>query len=205
MELDLSKFDSIRNFVTEFKSKYQTLDILINNAASINKNFELTSDNMEMTLQTNTFSPMILTQLLSDHIKSCNCKVINVTGKAFYLWNKKKDFYDNINHEDYDFEKKNYSPIYQYCYSKIGNVFFTQYLHKNLMRAVVVHPGVIKTSLNRDLNGFFWNFVYFMTLPLMNLFCKTSYMGDKLFCIYVMLKILISNQENIMKIIEYKF
>lgn len=32
MELDLASLDSVRNFVTQFRSKYQHLNILINNA-----------------------------------------------------------------------------------------------------------------------------------------------------------------------------
>lgn len=34
IKLDLSDFDSVNNFTTEFKNKFQKLDILINNAGA---------------------------------------------------------------------------------------------------------------------------------------------------------------------------
>ena len=69
MELNLSSFESVKKFVKEFKSKFQRLDILVNNAAIVLQNYTLTEDNIESTLQTNTFSPMILTQSLKDLIQ----------------------------------------------------------------------------------------------------------------------------------------
>lgn len=55
IELDLSSFDSIKKFVKEFKLKFQKLDILVNNAALVNQNYQITADGIEATLQTNTF------------------------------------------------------------------------------------------------------------------------------------------------------
>jgi NAD(P)-dependent dehydrogenase (short-subunit alcohol dehydrogenase family) len=179
MQLDLSSFKSVKNFAEEFKSKFGKLDILVNNAACINKNFLLTEDNIELTLQANTFSPILLTYLLEDYIKSSKGKVINLTGKAFYYWNKQNDFYDKINLEKYDFERTNYSGITQYCYSKIGNVWFTLYLHDNSIKSAVVHPGVIETNIKRDLNGFFYSTIFVLVYPLFLLFSKDTEMGSQ--------------------------
>ncbi len=125
IELDLSSFESVKKFVKEFKQKFQKLDILVNNAALINQTYQLTSDGIEASLQTNTFSPMILTQFLSEHLENSKGKVINVSGKIFYMFKREKDYFNSIKAGEYDFEKAKYSGLNQYSYSKLGNVFFT--------------------------------------------------------------------------------
>jgi NAD(P)-dependent dehydrogenase (short-subunit alcohol dehydrogenase family) len=150
---------------------------LINNAAVIKNEFNLTSDKIETTLQTNVFSPMILTQMLTSYIQASNGKVINLTGKIFYLWQKEKTYYNELNATDYDFEKKNYSGIYQYSYTKLGTVYFTKFLHNKNIRSAVVHPGVIETGITRDLNGILWSIFKLLRYPLFALFSKTPFMG----------------------------
>lgn len=51
--LDLSLFESIRSFADDVKNDFEKIDILINNAATISKNFEMTSDGNELTMVTN--------------------------------------------------------------------------------------------------------------------------------------------------------
>jgi len=177
IELDLSSFESVKKFVKTFKQNFQRLDILVNNAALVNQNYQLTQDGIEATLQTNTFSPMILTQLLRDYIQNSKGKVINVTGKIFYIFKREKEYFDNLKIGEYDFEKNNYSGIYQYSYSKLGNVFFTKYLNKKGINSTTLHPGVINTSLTRDMKGIFWFFFKIIRYPLFMLFSKSKYMG----------------------------
>ena len=69
MNLDVSSFQSIQEFSSEFKSKYDNLDILIHNAAYFNhgeKKYQISKDNIELTFATNTFGPFLMTQLLKD-------------------------------------------------------------------------------------------------------------------------------------------
>ncbi|WP_256710727.1 SDR family NAD(P)-dependent oxidoreductase [Paenibacillus sp. FSL H8-0548] len=51
MELDVSSFDSIRNFCSVFKAKYPRLDLLIHNAAYLNhgeKEYKLSPEQIEL-------------------------------------------------------------------------------------------------------------------------------------------------------------
>lgn len=193
IELDLSSFSSIKNFVKKFTAKFQTLDILVNNAGVINRSYELTADNIEATLQINTFSPMILTMLLKNHLLASNGKVINLTGKLFYLSkNKQKEYFENAfntlrkekdNNEgvsyisSYDFQKSGFSGFSQYAFSKLGNVYFTLYLDKINVKAAVVHPGVIETNISHQFKGIFWSLIRLLTKPLHLLFSKSIFMG----------------------------
>ncbi|KAA0966940.1 SDR family NAD(P)-dependent oxidoreductase [Sporosarcina sp. ANT_H38] len=81
MELDVSSFDSIRKFCSEFKAKYPHLDILIHNAAYLNygeKEYKLSAEHIELSFATNTFGPFLLNNLLADHLeKSQDPRILN--------------------------------------------------------------------------------------------------------------------------------
>lgn len=52
MNIDLNSFESVRKFVKEYESKYQTLEILINNAGSTTTG-TMTEDGFETAFQSN--------------------------------------------------------------------------------------------------------------------------------------------------------
>lgn len=70
MRLDLSDLSSVRLFANEFKSKYNRLDILINNAGIMHvPERVLTKDGFESHMATNHFGHFLLTHLLMDTLK----------------------------------------------------------------------------------------------------------------------------------------
>ena len=69
MECDLASFSSIRSFADTFKSKYDHLHILINNAGTWQTNRKLSADGIELTLETNVLAPFLLMNLLTAKIK----------------------------------------------------------------------------------------------------------------------------------------
>lgn len=120
---------------------------------------------------------MILTQFLRDYLENSKGKVINVTGKIFYIFRREKEYFDSLKAGEYDFEKAKYSGIHQYSYSKLGNVFFTKYLHQAKIRSAVMHPGVIATALTRNFKGLFWTLFKVIRYPLFIMLCKSKFMG----------------------------
>jgi NAD(P)-dependent dehydrogenase (short-subunit alcohol dehydrogenase family) len=64
-KLDLSSFQSIREFARQINQEESRLDVLIHNAgiAEFLKK-EVTEDGLEMTMATNHFGPFLLTHLL---------------------------------------------------------------------------------------------------------------------------------------------
>ena len=79
MRLDLSDFESIVCFADNLCNAYLTkkIDILINNAGLISKQFRKTKNNIEQTLQANLIGSMILSSPLMEK-KENEGKIINV-------------------------------------------------------------------------------------------------------------------------------
>ncbi len=70
MELDVGSFDSVRNFVKEFKTKSYALKALVNNAGILSSKFELSKDGYELVFATNHLGHFLLTHLLLDELKA---------------------------------------------------------------------------------------------------------------------------------------
>ena len=68
--LDLTDLSSIQKFASDFTSKYQRLDILVNNAAVVSlKERQVTATGLEMHMATNHYGNFALTGLLYPYIK----------------------------------------------------------------------------------------------------------------------------------------
>lgn len=78
---DLASFTSIRNCCSEFKTKYQALHVLINNAGVWDFKRRESKDGIENIFATNYLAPFLMTNLLLDVIqKSKPARIINVTS-----------------------------------------------------------------------------------------------------------------------------
>ncbi|MBU9721354.1 MULTISPECIES: SDR family NAD(P)-dependent oxidoreductase [Bacillaceae] len=128
MELDISSFASIRQFCSEFKEKYNRLDILIHNAAYFNhgSKFKLSPDNLELTFATNTFGPFVMTESLLEHLKKSNDpRILHASSnivKHFFDEKRKIDFDKLIGEMD---DTKGFSVYKMYSHSKMALVMLT--------------------------------------------------------------------------------
>ncbi|MFX0021272.1 MAG: SDR family oxidoreductase [Candidatus Hermodarchaeota archaeon] len=148
---DLSSLDGIRKFVKEFKSKYENLHILINNAGVMLKTRNLSLDGFEMNFAVHLLGPFLLTNLLLEIIKkSAPSRIINVTSAAHKR--------SKIDFEDLQSENKKYRLFSIYGISKLAEMLFTYELSRKLEGIKVtvnaVHPGVVATNLGRDQSKF---------------------------------------------------
>ncbi|MCX6159382.1 MAG: SDR family oxidoreductase [Ignavibacteriae bacterium] len=145
---DLSSLDSVKNAAKEFKSGFNNLNVLVNNAGINLPSLEITSDGYEKVFATNHLAYFYLTSLLLGVLKSsAPSRIINVSSNA----------QSAININDLMSEKKYYQ-YKAYGRSKMANVLFTYELAERLKGTGVtvnaVHPGVVKTNIYETVHGF---------------------------------------------------
>ena len=146
---DLASFESIRKCCKEFKSNYDGLHVLINNAAIWDFTRRTSKDGIENIFATNFLAPFLMTHLLLDVLKkSSPSRIINVTSGMHY---------GTIHFDDIEY-KQGFSGAKAYRQSKLGLILFTRLLAQKLEGAGVTvntaHPGMNKTNLGRDAGGF---------------------------------------------------
>lgn len=152
---DLSSQRQIRKLAEDYKTKYDKLHVLVNNAGVIMGQRCLTDDGMETTFAVNYLAYFLLTNLLLDVIKaSAPSRIINVTSAAHHTIGL--DF-DNLQGE------KSFSRDSSYARSKLADVIFTYELARRLQGSGVtvncVCPGGVATGLwvksSKFINRFF--------------------------------------------------
>lgn len=152
--VDFSSLSSIEKACNGFKSKYKSLDVLVNNAGATFANFELSEDGIEKTMAVNHFGYFATTYHLLP-LLSEGSRIVNVSSKAHYGG---KINLDTIN------EEKGYFVFKQYEISKLANVLFTKYLASKLAdKGITVnclHPGVVKTKIGNKAGSKFFGFVW---------------------------------------------
>lgn len=149
MHADLSSQKDIRRLAEQFKSSYQRLDVLVNNAGGKFLSRQETVDGYEMTFALNHLAYFLLTNLLIEPLKvSGKSRIINVSSGAHSGCSK-------INFDDLQF-KKGYIGKKAYEHSKLANVLFTYELARRLKGTRItvnaVHPGGVITNFCKN-NG----------------------------------------------------
>ena len=170
MELDLADLASVKHFADKFKSKYDKLDLLINNAGVMVPPYSKTKDGFELQFGTNHLGHFALTGQLIDLIENTpDSRIVNVSSAAHN--------YGRINFSDLAWEKRKYKPWTAYGDSKIANLYFTYALgdrmKNNTSNTIVAaaHPGWTATELQRNsglavtLNRFFAQGIDIGALP----------------------------------------
>jgi NAD(P)-dependent dehydrogenase (short-subunit alcohol dehydrogenase family) len=140
---NLASFDSIREFVKQFKNKYKNLHVLVNNAGIWESKRNLSEDGVELNFAVNNLAPFLLTNLLLDVMKNSSpARIVNVSSEAHRT--------GKINFADIEMEK-NFSGYKSYSQSKLANILFTKKLSQVLKGSGVtvncLHPGVVATGL----------------------------------------------------------
>lgn len=166
---DLSSQASIRAAVSEFLSRHDRLDVLVNSAGVFRKERQVTQDGLEMTFATNVLAYFLLTNLLLDALKraastgdgagsegsgrtDASPKTSRVVNIASRYSNIKIDF------DDLQTAKGKYSYLRSTPPTMLGRVLLTQEFAERLQGTGVVvnavHPGLVKdTDLLQDVGG----------------------------------------------------
>ena len=147
IKLDLNSLKSVREFAKAYKEKYDTLDLLINNAGLMIPPLMRTEDGFESQFGVNHLGHVLLTNELFSVIKRTeNARVISLSSIAHKN--------GRIHFDDPNWEKS-YSKMDAYNQSKVACLMFAYELQRRLNDArssvisIAAHPGVSDTELGR--------------------------------------------------------
>lgn len=145
MRLDLADLTSVRDFVEEFKKRYDSLHILINNAGVMVPPYGLTKDGFELQFGSNHLGHFALTGLLLPLLKKTpQSRVVSLSSIAHR--GASIDF-DNLD------GSKGYKGMKFYGQSKLANLLFAKELDNRLKEhglptiSLACHPGISSTNL----------------------------------------------------------
>ena len=152
LKIDLSSKRSIREFVDNFLSRESHLHILINNAGIMEVPEGKTEDGFERQMGTNHLGHFYLTHFLLDTLKhSAPSRIINVSSMAHA--------FSRLDVNDLNISKVKYNKTVAYGNSKEANMLHAAELSRRLegtgVTAYSLHPGAIRTELQREWNALF--------------------------------------------------
>lgn len=161
MLCDLGSLASIRSFAKTFRERYQTLDVLINNAGVVAIKRQTTSDGFESMIGVNHLGHFLLTNLLLEPlIAAPQGRIINVSSGA-HKWGRI--------HWDDPHLQNGYNVVKGYGQSKLANILFTRELADRLKETNVtvnsLHPGAVSTQIGVDRKTGFGKTVHVLLRP----------------------------------------
>ncbi len=144
-KLDLSDLTEVRHSTQKIKAKFNSLDVLINNAGIMAPPKTFTKQGFEIQLGVNHLAHMFLTLELLPMLKEkTNSRVVTVTSGVQYFgkiqWN---DLHGNLKYDRWA----------SYAQSKLANVMFGLELNLKLIEnnsktsSLLAHPGFARTNL----------------------------------------------------------
>ena len=148
LPLDLADLASVRSFSDAFRSRYDRLDLLINNAGVMWPPLSRTADGFELQFGTNHLGHFALTARLLERLRETGgARVITVSSVSHR--------FGAIDFDDLQWQSRPYRPNRAYGQSKLANLLFTYELQRRVDRAGVrmlaaaAHPGFTGTDLQR--------------------------------------------------------
>ena len=147
---DLGNLASVRTAAAELQERFPKIHVLVNNAGVMMPERKETHDGFEATFGVNHLGPYLLTRLLVDTLQaSAPARVVNVSSTMHHI--------GRVDFDDLDRTRRSYHGIAAYSDSKLANVLFSNELARRLegtrVTSNAVHPGVIRSEINRDATG----------------------------------------------------
>jgi NAD(P)-dependent dehydrogenase (short-subunit alcohol dehydrogenase family) len=147
VHLDLGSLASVRGAAEDLGSRFERLDLLINNGGVMAPPRQVTADGFELQLAVNHLGPFALSGLLLGLL-------LKAEGSRIVTVSSLRHRQGTINFDDLQSSAR-YRARAAYAQSKLANLLFTYELQRRLSAAgartlaVAAHPGVSSTQLFR--------------------------------------------------------
>jgi NAD(P)-dependent dehydrogenase (short-subunit alcohol dehydrogenase family) len=146
VELDLADLKSVRRCADQLLAKGEAFDVIIANAGVMATPLGHTADGFETQFGTNHLGHFVLVNRIARLIRAGG-RLINLSSSGHR--------YSNVDLEDPSFEHTPYDPFLAYGRSKTANILFAVAFDRRHrgqgVRAAAVHPGGIRTDLDRHI------------------------------------------------------
>ena len=148
LQVDLANLASIRQFVHRLTAGDAPVHVLVNCAAVLVNEREVTVDGHELTWATNALSYFSLTNLLlPTMVRSGRARVVNVSCTSA----------GKLSLQDLNFEQRRFNGVDAFAQSKQANRMLTWGLSKRVSAQRVsvhaCHPGTVATGLHKNVKG----------------------------------------------------
>lgn len=142
MSLDLASFASVFRFAGEIRERGEKVEVLINNAGIMCRDFQQTGDGLEMMTQVNYAAPYLLTRLLLPMMEDGG-RIINTTSCTYRMGKVDEDFFQLTGRE--------YRLFPVYGSTKLAVLLFTVELAERMearsIGVFAVDPGIVDTGI----------------------------------------------------------
>jgi NAD(P)-dependent dehydrogenase (short-subunit alcohol dehydrogenase family) len=151
--LDLADLASVQKAADELLTRWDRLDVLVNNAGGTWSQRQVTAQGIEYTLGVNHLGHFFLTLRLLDRLRAGEpSRVVSVTSVGHHFASKGMRFDDLQSEHRYD-------AMEAYCRAKLANVLFIRELARRTplseLTANAAHPGWVRSrfGMDGDLSG----------------------------------------------------
>lgn len=145
---DLADLDQVRDLAGRLRDGVGTLDILICNAGVMAVPLARSAQGHEMQLAVSHLAHHLLVTELLEVIKSSKTRVVSLSSSAHFM--------GGVDLDDLDYEQRGYDKWGAYAQAKTATALFALELAnrhgEDGITSVAVHPGVIRTGIQRHLS-----------------------------------------------------
>lgn len=145
---DLSILSSVRNLAEILKSKYEKINVLINNAGTYKRKRVVTVDGFEEMFAANHLGPFLLTNLLLESLENAvqasgSARILNITAPST----------TQVKFDDLQGEK-NFNSLNTFGATKMMNLLFSFELARRLENTGItvnaIHPGLARSGIMKE-------------------------------------------------------